>query len=221
MAFIYILFPFSCYFYNIQFESGCSSERTPAEVFVNPLPVIVSKDTAICQGDQAVLNGGFNADSYLWSTGQTTPTLTTDTAGVYTITATLNGCSASEAIQVDVNALPVVLANASDSTLCDGDALTLFGSGADTYTWSNNVDDNVTFIRCDMIAEHQFVRHAIHNLVDIILLIDVIEHIDTNSVVNLIQSISEISTDNAIVVLTFRLRNIFHTCVSTSQKKFK
>ena len=45
-----------------------------------------------------------------------------------------------------INALPVVVANASTTNICDGSSLTLNGSGADIYTWNNSVDDGVAFV---------------------------------------------------------------------------
>ena len=43
-----------------------------------------------------------------------------------------------------VNALPTVSAGA-DQTVCEGDNVTLAGSGASTYTWDNGITDNTAF----------------------------------------------------------------------------
>jgi len=42
-------------------------------------------------------------------------------------------------------ALPTVVANASATTVCAGEEVTLYGSGANTYIWDNGVTDNVAF----------------------------------------------------------------------------
>ncbi len=120
----------------------------PVTVTVNPLPIVVANSTAttVCSGDAVTLTGS-GAVSYTW-TGNVTDNVafnptTTDT---YTVTGTdANGCMNTANITVNVNALPVVVANATSTVICSGDAVTLFGSGATSYTWSNNVIDNVAF----------------------------------------------------------------------------
>jgi len=49
------------------------------------------------------------------------------------------------AVTATVNALPVVVANATATTVCSGDNVTLTGSGASSYTWDNGVTDGVAF----------------------------------------------------------------------------
>src|SRR5690606_36008431 len=65
----------------------------------------------------------------------------------YTVTGVdANGCEATDQITVTVNPLPAVSANASQTTVCDGEAVTLSGSGAVSYSWDNGVLDAVSFI---------------------------------------------------------------------------
>ena len=47
----------------------------------------------------------------------------------------------SGTVDLTVNPLPVVTANASDVEICIGDSVLLTGSGANTYTWDNGVID--------------------------------------------------------------------------------
>src|SRR5690606_38669632 len=64
--------------------------------------------------------------------------------------ACANPVPAIRSVRMDVNPIPNVtaLANGSntDITICEGDNLTLTGSGATTYTWDNGVINNVAFI---------------------------------------------------------------------------
>jgi hypothetical protein len=56
------------------------------------------------------------------------------------------GCTADDDVVITVNPLLTVTASSSPaSPLCDGDALTLNGGGATTYTWDNGVVDNIPF----------------------------------------------------------------------------
>lgn len=47
---------------------------------------------------------------------------------------------------ITINALPDVVASASQTSVCAGAEVTLTGSGADLFTWDNNVSDGVSFI---------------------------------------------------------------------------
>ncbi|MFT6844098.1 MAG: gliding motility-associated-like protein [Flavobacteriales bacterium] len=118
------------------------------QVVVNPLPTVTANatSTTICDGDAVTLTGS-GASSYVWDNGVTdnvafNPSATT----TYTVTGTdANNCVNTNQIQVVVNPLPTVVANATSTTICNGDAVTLSGSGANTYIWDNGVSDNVAF----------------------------------------------------------------------------
>lgn len=45
-----------------------------------------------------------------------------------------------------IHALPAVVANASETTVCAGNSVTLTGSGADLHTWNNSALDGVAFV---------------------------------------------------------------------------
>jgi hypothetical protein len=64
--------------------------------------------------------------------------------GTYTVTLN-NGCTASTTTSVVVNATPTVIANATANTICEGENVTLSGSGADSYVWDNSVNDGISF----------------------------------------------------------------------------
>ncbi len=101
--------------------------------------------TSICAGDQVTLTGS-GATSYAWDNGVTdgvafTPTATT----TYSVTGTSGSCTDVDQITITVNPLPTVTANASVSSICNGDPVTLTGGGATSYTWDNGVTDGVAF----------------------------------------------------------------------------
>ena len=93
-------------------------------------------DAVICVGSSATLTGA-GANTYAWSTGETTnsisvsPNVTSD----YTITGTdANGCSNNATATVTVNSLPVVTVNSE--AICEGTSATLTAAGAASYSWS-------------------------------------------------------------------------------------
>ena len=127
--------------------NGCINTDT-ITVTVNALPAVVANAsaTAVCGGDSVTLSGS-GATTYTW-TGSVTDNVmfapaVTDT---YIVTGTDgNGCMNTDTITVTVNMDPVVIANSTDSAICEGSSVTLTGGGASTYTWTGSVTDNVAF----------------------------------------------------------------------------
>ncbi|MCC7502902.1 MAG: gliding motility-associated C-terminal domain-containing protein [Flavobacteriales bacterium] len=107
-------------------------------VAYNPLPVVaLGNDTTICNGSPLVLNATYPGATYLWQDGSTAGTINAAAGGNFSVTLTLNGCTASDARQVNVNPVPVVdLGN--DTIVCAGAAVAFnsFQPGA-TYLWQN------------------------------------------------------------------------------------
>lgn len=68
----------------------------------NPNAPHLGPDQSICLGDSVTLTGTIsNPDSYLWSTGETTPTINVENDGEYWVYAEdLNGCSGRDTIYV-------------------------------------------------------------------------------------------------------------------------
>jgi uncharacterized delta-60 repeat protein len=133
-------------------STGCSNSDT-ITIIVNSLPAISasSTQTAVCVGTSIMLTvtGGFAGTFFSWSNGVVngvsfTPSIGT-TNYVVTGTNTTTGCSNNDTITIIVNPLPLVTANSTQTTICEGESITLTGSGSDTYSWSNGVIDGVSF----------------------------------------------------------------------------
>jgi len=114
------------------------------EIVVNQLPEVVanSLDTIICIYFPTTVFGT-GATSYIWNNGaldnaSMNPLATT----TYTVIGTdANNCQNVDSITVVVNPQPIVIANASESTICDNEFTQLTGSGANSYVWDNSVTD--------------------------------------------------------------------------------
>jgi gliding motility-associated-like protein len=109
-------------------------------VTVNPIPTItissIPIQPTICLGQNTVLTGS-GADTYIWVPGGITGNsidVFPPTTTVYTVTGTMQGCTGSATVTVNVNPTPIITAN--PSTICAGDNSTLTGSGASTYIWN-------------------------------------------------------------------------------------
>lgn len=129
---------------------GCASSQTIA---VNVYPQIMVNASAashvLCAGSVANLSGS-GSGSYSWtgpnnfaSTNQNPqfPSIQASEAGIYTLTVTDNAtnCTASDTVQLTVNAAPVLMSIAGDST-CYGQQLNLyanFGTGVSVNWYSD------------------------------------------------------------------------------------
>ncbi|WP_299390935.1 T9SS type A sorting domain-containing protein [uncultured Gelidibacter sp.] len=118
--------------------SGNNSDTDDVIVTVNPLPTVnAGQDVTINTGETITLTAS-GADSYVWSTGETTPTIkvSPQTTTEYTVVGTKNNCEASDTVTVfSVDAS--VKANAGqDTEICQGTTTTLTATGGSTYLWS-------------------------------------------------------------------------------------
>ncbi|GAA0874644.1 hypothetical protein GCM10009118_10520 [Wandonia haliotis] len=127
--------------------TGCA-ETDQVTVTVNPLPVVDGGiDQAVCEGSTVTLTATGNATGYTWDNSVTNGVAFTPGVGTvtYTVTGTsAAGCTNTDQVDVTVYANPVVDAG-SDFSVCIGTPVTLTGSGANTYSWTNGVTDGVTF----------------------------------------------------------------------------
>jgi C1A family cysteine protease len=133
------------YQYHCVVSNTCTSDATSdaALLTVNPLPVVdLGINTEICAVDNIVLDPGSGYDTYEWSTGETSQTITVDSTGtgqgditIY-VTVTESSCINTDSINILFKPIPQTeLGN--DTMLCGGENITLDpGAGFDTYSWS-------------------------------------------------------------------------------------
>ncbi len=128
--------------------NGCKDTNN-VTVTVNPNPVvsITASVTTLCIGEPVTLSGN-GANTYSWNNGVTdNVAFNPTTTATYTVVGTNGfGCTDTTAIQVTVNNLPPVTANASVLSVCEGEPLTLNGGGALYYTWDNSVMNGVSLV---------------------------------------------------------------------------
>ncbi len=116
--------------------AGCTNTAS-ATVSALPSPIAaITGNTSICTGSSTVLTAT-GGGTYKWSTGATTPSITTAAAGTYTVTVTsAAGCSATASTTVVIKPAPIVTITGNTS-VCAGSSTILTATGGGTYSWSN------------------------------------------------------------------------------------
>lgn len=118
---------------------GCTGTAS-FTVTVRPNPnAQITGGTEICNGSSTVLDAGTGFQSYQWSTGAGSQTISVNQTGIYSVTVSNNfGCSAVSSVEVTSSGS--ISVNISGNTgLCPGGSTVLdAGPGYDSYHWSNN-----------------------------------------------------------------------------------
>ncbi|WP_223034481.1 T9SS type A sorting domain-containing protein [Hanstruepera marina] len=119
-------------------DNGCTSEPDEVTVTVIPTPIEADAgaDVAICFGESTILTASGGSD-YVWSTGETSQSITVNpqTTTTYTVTVSEGNVSDSDSVIVTVN--PIPSANAGDDvTINEGESTTLTASGGTSFSWN-------------------------------------------------------------------------------------
>jgi gliding motility-associated-like protein len=128
--------------YTVSVGGGsCMATSSPTTITVNPTPVATitpGGPTSFCAGGSVTLTSSAGG-SYLWSTGETTQSITVSTSGSYTVTVTTSGCSATSAptaVMVSTIPAPPTITPGGPTTFCLGGSVTLTSSTGGSYLWS-------------------------------------------------------------------------------------
>lgn len=125
------------YFVTINDEGCTSTSEVTVTVYAKPV-VDLGGDIGFCPGDSIILDAGTGFSAYQWQDSSSTQLFTCTTSGGYNVTVVdSNGCI--DADTVNVAFLPDVpdpnLGN--DTSICEGDTLTLYPGVYGQYNWQN------------------------------------------------------------------------------------
>lgn len=121
------------------------------EVIVNNPVFDLGIDTTICHNGIISIqsDSSFSNVSYLWSTGENTPSIQTDTAENYLLTVTDNfNCSYTDSIQINIDSTMFGLTLGPDTSLCEGNLLALQNPNANitSYMWTTGNNTSAQLI---------------------------------------------------------------------------
>jgi len=125
--------------YWVKSSNVCQVVYDTFEVtFINP-EVTLPADTNLCNGKSLVIEPiSSNADSYLWNTGATSPTLTVTGPGTYYLEVTQQGCKASDTIHIEALSSYVTILQ-EDTVICNNMPITISASSnlESAFSWND------------------------------------------------------------------------------------
>ncbi|MBL7952921.1 MAG: gliding motility-associated C-terminal domain-containing protein [Flavobacteriales bacterium] len=124
--------------FSVTVTQGTCSVTDAVDVTVNPMPQVdLGNDVTLCAGEDILLDATWPGASYAWSSGASTPTITVNSTGTFSVDVDLNGCIASDAI--DVNVLSATSVDVGpDQVICEGEQVILDATTpGSSYVWSN------------------------------------------------------------------------------------
>lgn len=147
------------YVVEITDSKGCRKDYQYNLVSSSDLVQIYCSDTSICPHDSVIFSVSNTEliDSWVWNFGDGTDMVTDasqithqyNEPGSYAatlITNTVNDCVDTFQLDIKVNPLPDVsikIAPTEKEVLCVGDTVKFFGTGADSYFWSNSLNSEI------------------------------------------------------------------------------
>ncbi len=148
---------------EVQFttESGMMSNVATAFIQVNELPPIfidLGPDYDGCEGESILLDAGNPGSDYVWSTGQTSQTITVDESGTYIVTVS-DGTNCPNQDTIVIELLPLVhVFLEPDTEICDDEDATITIHTDSQYPITVTVETNFdgTFTFTDVTGNYSF-----------------------------------------------------------------
>lgn len=130
--------------YSVQvWENGCSGTSPTVNVQeVQALDFTIQGDTIVCEGSTVTLSAAPGFDTYNWSNGDDTQTITVSGGGSYVVTATFDICSRVSPAHTIVE-IPASATITGPPGFCEGESTVLVANSGDSYLWSTGATTQV------------------------------------------------------------------------------
>lgn len=122
---------------GIMLDHEAGSNSTFDNISFTTLNYQKMPDTSLCDGQNLTLGQNINGATYLWSTGETTPTINVSQSGEYYVDIKFDDLTIlRDTINVSVHNMIVDLGG--DTTFCANKSITIFAElGMDSYLWQD------------------------------------------------------------------------------------
>jgi len=127
---------------------GCIGTAT-ASVTILPSPSLtpVPSPPLLCMGETGTISAT-GANNYTWMPGGSNAssiTVSPTSTSVYSLTQSIGNCVDTKTVSIVVAPFPTVTAFVSDTAICSGMPVTFSATGANSYTWTGNVQNGVPY----------------------------------------------------------------------------
>jgi gliding motility-associated-like protein len=96
-------------FFTQSNNNGCLSPKAQITVIVNPKPAVTDEELLICPDEKPTLDAGLPNMSYLWSTGETSQTITANGLTNYSVLVTsAQNCSKTKNFTLFERQIPII-----------------------------------------------------------------------------------------------------------------
>jgi len=125
---------------TVTYAGGACPDTETKPIVITPAPAVVITNPenkyTLCEGSPLTLEviGTFN--SYLWSTGATTPSIVVTQGGTYSVDVTTSSCTLTGNRVIDELEAPEVIVSASPEQINEGETSQLDASGLNAYAWT-------------------------------------------------------------------------------------
>ncbi len=123
---------------RVKDDNGCFNWDTATVNYSLLPPVNAGLDQRVCKNSFVTFDAGNDTMTlgYLWSTGDTSRSISVQDSNAYTIRVTDSmGCINRDTVNLFVNVVKPELGN--NRSICENDTVTLNASNSSTYTWYN------------------------------------------------------------------------------------
>ncbi|MCH2023553.1 MAG: T9SS type A sorting domain-containing protein [Saprospiraceae bacterium] len=136
------------FFYNwgvsLASNGVCSSSLDSVHLGLLPTPVVdLGQDTVVC-GDSLILDATFVGVSvnYIWSTLNTSNTISANSTGQYSVTVVESGsCSSSDSIFLTLQTQPLIIYSPQDTTICGGAIPIIASPNTGNVIWQDSIGE--------------------------------------------------------------------------------
>jgi gliding motility-associated-like protein len=147
---------------------GCTTSKTILVPLNNTLLINPLNPATICEGKSIQINAFTNGTTNLWTPNLNilnpttlTPIVTPNITTKYYIATTTGICSKIDSVLITVLPAPVPIVS-NDTTICFGDAISIFGAGGTQFEWMPNSNINFTSINNPIVNPTQLTKYYLY-----------------------------------------------------------